>query len=80
MSHFRGGGAWQSLNFYKEYLFGFETLVFATSGILSMHKHLVTLQRVLKKNLKLHHMTPLRGSRRLNPPCPRTGPTWDLGP
>ncbi len=22
-----------SLNFYKEYLFGFETLVFATSGI-----------------------------------------------
>ncbi len=37
MSRFRG--AWQSLNFDKEYLFGFETLVFATSGILSMHKH-----------------------------------------
>ncbi len=31
MSHFRG--AWQGLNFDKEYLFGFETLVFATSGI-----------------------------------------------
>ncbi len=27
----------QNLNFDKEYLFGFETLVFATSGILSMH-------------------------------------------
>ncbi len=38
-------GPWQSLNFYKEYLFGFETLVFATSGILSIHKQLVTLQR-----------------------------------
>ncbi len=35
MSPFRG--VWQSLNFDKEYLFGFETLVFATSGILSMH-------------------------------------------
>uniref|UniRef100_A0A672LK17 Uncharacterized protein n=1 Tax=Sinocyclocheilus grahami TaxID=75366 RepID=A0A672LK17_SINGR len=33
-------GAWQSLNFDKEYLFGFETLVFATSGILSMHNQL----------------------------------------
>ncbi len=43
MSRFRR--AWTSLNFYKEYLFGFETLVFATSGILSMHKQLVTLQR-----------------------------------
>ncbi len=42
MSRFRG--TWQSLNFYKEYLFGFETLVFATSGILSMHNQLVTLQ------------------------------------
>ncbi len=41
-------GAWQSLNFDKEYLFGFETLVFATSGILSMHKQLVTLQRERK--------------------------------
>ncbi len=27
--------AWSSLNFDKEYLFGFETLVFETSGILS---------------------------------------------
>ncbi len=26
--------AWQSLNFYKEYLFGFETLIFATLQIL----------------------------------------------
>ncbi len=34
MSRFRGG-AWQNLNFDKEYLFCFETLVFATSGILS---------------------------------------------
>ncbi len=38
-----GGGVWmsferaQNLNFDKEYLFGFETLVFATLGILSMH-------------------------------------------
>ncbi len=40
--------AWQSLNFDKEYLFGFETLVFATSGILPMHNQLVTLQRVLE--------------------------------
>ncbi len=46
MSHFRR--AWTSLKFYKEYLFGFETLVFATSGILSMHKQLVTLQRERK--------------------------------
>ncbi len=35
-------------DFYKEYLFGFETLVFATSGILSMHNQLVTLQRESK--------------------------------
>ncbi len=41
MSHFRG--LWQSLNVDKEYLFGFETLVFATSGILSIHNQLVTL-------------------------------------
>ncbi len=46
MRHFRG--TWTSLNFDKEYLFGFETLVFATSGILSMHNHLVTLQRERK--------------------------------
>ncbi len=43
MSRFRG--AWTSLNFYKECIFGFETLVFATSGILSMHERCVTLQR-----------------------------------
>ncbi len=55
MSRFRG--AWTSLNFDKEYLFGFETLVFATSGILYMHNQLVTLQR--KENLKSHYMTPL---------------------
>ncbi len=35
MSRFRR--TWTSLNFYKEYLFGFETLVFVTSGILYMH-------------------------------------------
>ncbi len=46
MSHFRG--AWQNLNIDKKYLFGFETLVFATSGILSMHEQLVTLQRERK--------------------------------
>ncbi len=46
MSRFRG--AWQNLNFDKEYLFGFETLVFATSGILSVHKQLLTLQRESK--------------------------------
>ncbi len=28
---------WTSLNFYKEYLFGFETLVFVTFRILYMH-------------------------------------------
>ncbi len=37
-------GGRDSLNFDKEYLFGFETLVFATSGILSMHNQLVTLK------------------------------------
>ncbi len=41
----RFSGTWQSLNFDKEYLFGFETLVFATSGIVSIHNQLVTLQR-----------------------------------
>ncbi len=49
-------GAWTSFYFYKEYLFGFETLVFATSGILSMHEQLVTLQR----ERKTWNMTPLR--------------------
>ncbi len=56
MSRFRG--AWQSLNFYKEYLFGFENLVFATSVILSMHNHCNTPKK--KENLKLHQMTPLK--------------------
>ncbi len=37
-----------SLNFDKEYLFGFETLVFATSGILSLHNQLVTHLRERK--------------------------------
>ncbi len=46
MSRFRGRG---SLNLKKEYLFGFKTLVFATSGILSIHKR--------KENLKSHHFT-----------------------
>ncbi len=40
-----GGGGGQNLNFDNEFIFGFETLVFATSGILSMHNQLVTLQR-----------------------------------
>ncbi len=48
MSRFRR--AWQSLNFYKEYLFGFETLVFAQSACNTPKR---------KENLKLHHMTPL---------------------
>ncbi len=39
---------WQSLNSYKEYLFGFETLVFATLHRLYMHKQLVTVQRQRK--------------------------------
>ncbi len=54
MSRFRG--AWQSLNFDQEYLFEFDTLVFATSGILSIHNQFVTLQRERKTS---HHMTPL---------------------
>ena len=56
MSRFRG--AWTSLNFYKEYLFGFETLVFATSQIFFMHQELVTLQR--EEKFEFHHMTPLK--------------------
>ncbi len=47
------------MKFDKEYIFGFETLVFATSGILSMHNQPVTLQRE-RKNLKSHHMTLLK--------------------
>ncbi len=46
MSSFRG--AWQSLNFDKEYIFDFDTLVFATSGIVSMQNQLVTLHRERK--------------------------------
>ncbi len=57
MSRFRG--AWTSLNFDKEYLFGFETLVFATSGILSMHKLACNTPK-RKQNLKSHHMTHLK--------------------
>ncbi len=49
---------WTSLNFYKEYLFGFEILIFATLGILSMHEQLVTLQRE-KKTWNRNNMTPL---------------------
>ncbi len=56
ISRFRG--AWQSLNFYKEYLFGFKTLVFATSRILSMHKQLVTLQRETWNRIIFHHISP----------------------
>ncbi len=51
-------GAWTSLNFYKAYLFGFETLVFTTSGILSIHNQLVTTQRE-RKTLRF----PLSGNR-----------------
>ncbi len=57
MSRFRG--AWTSLNFYKEYLFGFETLVFATLGIFSMHEQLVTLQR--ERKLEIASYDPFNG-------------------
>ncbi len=46
MSHFRR--AWGESKLYKEYLFGFETLVFGTLGISSMHGQHVTLQRERK--------------------------------
>ncbi len=59
MSRFRR--AWTSLSFYKEYLFGFETLVFATLGILSMQRTACNTPK-RKENLKSHHMTPLNGS------------------
>ncbi len=57
MSRFRG--AWQSLNFDKEYLFGFETLVFATyfRDLIYAQSACKTPKR--KENLKSHHMTPL---------------------
>ncbi len=47
LQHFHFGVEYL-FNFYKEYLFGFETLVFATLGISSMHEQLVTLQRERK--------------------------------
>ncbi len=43
--------AWTSLNFDKQYLFVFETLVFATSGILSTHHQRVTPQRERKREI-----------------------------
>ncbi len=60
-------GVWQSLNFDKECIFGFETLFYASSGIVSMHNQLVTLQRGRKleiasydpfKNLKFTGLFP----------------------
>ncbi len=51
-------GEWQSLNFDKEYLFSFETLVFATSGFLYAQSACCNSKR--KENLKSHHMTPLK--------------------
>lgn len=51
---------WLSFNFYKEYLFRFETLIFVTLQILYMHKQLHNTLKI-KKNKKLHQMTPLRG-------------------
>ncbi len=56
MSRFRR--AWSSLKFYKEYLFGFETLVFATSSDLIYAQTACNTPK-RKENLKLHHMTPL---------------------
>ncbi len=38
-------GAWQCHDFDKEYLFGIDNSVFATSGILSMHNKPIILQR-----------------------------------
>ncbi len=65
MSCFRG--AWQSLNFDKEYLFGFKTSGFATSWILSIHNQLqITITPKRKENLKSHHMTPLIEDTSLN--------------
>ncbi len=60
MSRFRG--AWTSLNFDKEYLFGFETLVFVTSGISSMHKQLVTPQR--ERKLEITSYNPFKSQGR----------------
>ncbi len=39
----------------ESYLFGFETLVFATSGILSMHKQLLNTPKRIGK-LKLYNL------------------------
>ncbi len=51
MRHF--GKAWMSLNFYKEYLFGFETLIFVTLWILYLHKQRVILQRQKKTWIRI---------------------------
>ncbi len=56
MNCFRG--TWQSLNFDKEYLFGFETFVFATSGIVSMYNQLLTLQE--KDKLEITSYDPFK--------------------
>ncbi len=53
----RAVGVWQNLKF--DNLIGFETLVFAASGILCN-----TTKR--KQNLKSHHMTPLTLPTKLN--------------
>ncbi len=53
-------GAWQSLiklNLINNISLVLRPLVFATSGIVSMHYQLVTPKR--KGNLKSHHMAPL---------------------
>ncbi len=54
----------QNLNFDNEYLFGFETLVFATSGILSMHNQLVTLKE--KEKLEIASYDPFKGCKVLS--------------
>ncbi len=55
--------AWQSLNFYKEYLFGFETLVFVTSGILSIYAQTACNTPKRKQNLKSHLYDPFKTKR-----------------
>ncbi len=55
MRHF--GKAWMSLNFYKEYLFGFETLIFVTMDFIFAQTACNTTKT--KENLNSHHMTPL---------------------
>ncbi len=48
----------QSLNLYEEYLFGFETLIFATLQILYAQTACNTPKT--KENMKSQHMTPLK--------------------